>query len=112
MKIYISGRITGRPLKEVRQEFRAAEIKIRRFGLSPVNPMQNGLPPEADWAEHMGRDIAMMLRCDAIYMLPQWQQSTGATIEYLIARQLRKRIFLAETFEANARFEKPQKRRV
>ena len=50
MKVYISGRISGRPLEEARREFRAAEVKIRRFGLRPVSPMQNGLAPAADWA--------------------------------------------------------------
>ena len=111
MKVYISGRISGRPLEEARREFRAAEVKIRRFGLRPVSPMQNGLAPAADWAEHMGRDITLLLRCEAIYMLPQWQKSEGATLEHLIARQRRMRIFLAETFEAHARFENTQKRR-
>lgn len=32
MKIYISGRISGRPLAQVREEFEQAEIKLRRFG--------------------------------------------------------------------------------
>ena len=31
-KIYISGKITGLPIEEVIAKFRAAEVKIRRFG--------------------------------------------------------------------------------
>ena len=96
MKTYISGCISGRPLALARQEFEQAEIKLRKFGLSPVSPMDNGLPDDAPWEDHMGRDIAMLLRCQAIYMLPGWQQSEGATLEYLIARQRRMQIFIAE----------------
>lgn len=97
MKIYISGRISGRPLAQVREEFEQAEIKLRRFGFLPINPMNNGLPADAAWEDHMGRDIAMLLRCLAIYMLPGWPRSEGATLEYLIARQRRMRIFTAES---------------
>lgn len=100
MKIYISGKISGLPINEVISTFRSAEAKIRKFSLTPVSPLDNGLPFEAQWSDQMGKDIAMLLRCDAIYMLPGWQDSEGATIEYLIARQRRMRIFLAETFDA------------
>ncbi|WP_418981702.1 DUF4406 domain-containing protein [Alistipes sp.] len=104
-KIYISGKITGLPISEVIAKFRAAEAKIRRFGFCPVSPLENGLPFEAEWPDQMGKDVALLLRCDAIYMLPDWQQSEGAMIEYLIARQRRMRIFLAETFDAHAAVE-------
>ena len=110
MKTYISGRISGRPLAQARREFEQAEIKLRRFGLSPISPMDNGLPDDAPWEDHMGRDIAMLLRCQAIYMLPGWQQSEGATLEYRIARQRRIRIFKAETFEAHAGIENHTKK--
>lgn len=105
MRIYISGKITGLPISEVIAKFRSAEAKIRRFGFCPVSPLDNGLPFEAEWPDQMGKDVALLLRCDAIYMLPDWQQSDGATIEYLIARQRRMRIFLAETFDAHAAVE-------
>lgn len=107
-KIYISGKITGLPIGEVIAKFRGAEAKIRSFGFEPVSPLENGLPFEAEWPDQMGKDIALLLRCDAIYMLPDWQQSEGAMIEYLIARQRRMRIFLAETFEAHASVETPE----
>lgn len=104
-KIYISGKITGLPIGEVIAKFRTAEGKIRRFGFEPISPLDNGLPRDAEWADQMGKDIALLLRSDAIYMLPDWQQSEGAMIEYLVARQRRMRIFLAETFDAHASVE-------
>ena len=104
-KIYISGKITGLPINEVIAKFQATEAKIRRFGFEAVSPLRNGLPLESEWADQMGKDIALLLRADAIYMLPDWQQSEGATLEYLIARQRRMRIFLAETFPAQVQIE-------
>lgn len=101
MKIYISGKISGLPISEVIAKFREAELKIRKFGQMPVSPLNNGLPIEAEWADQMGKDIALLLKSDAIYMLPDWQHSEGATIEYVIARHRGMRIFLAETFETN-----------
>lgn len=38
-------------------------------------------------------------------MIADWRQSEGAMIEYLVARQRRMRIFLAETFDAHASVE-------
>lgn len=105
MKIYISGKISGLPVNEVVAKFQAAERKIRKFGQTPINPLDNGLPIEAEWADQMGKDIAQLLRADAIYMLSDWRQSEGATIEYLIARQRRMRIFLAEPFDAHVALE-------
>lgn len=104
-KIYISGKITGLPIEEVIAKFRAVEVKIRRFGFEPVSPLSNGLPLEAEWADQMGEDIKLLLKSDAIYMMADWQQSEGATLEYLIARQQRMRIFKAETFDAHAAIE-------
>lgn len=109
-KIYISGKITGLPIDEVIAKFHAAEEKIRRFGFEPVSPLRNGLPLDADWIDQMGEDVKLLLKSDAIYMMTGWQQSEGATLEYLIARQRRMRIFLAETFEAHAAIESKTER--
>ena len=101
-KIYISGKISGLPIQEVIARFRAAEDKIRRFGFEPVSPLNNGLPLEAEWADQMGKDVALLLESDAVYMMENWQKSEGATLEYLIAKQRRMRIFKEATFEATA----------
>lgn len=84
-KIYISGKITGLPVQEAIAKFRSAAEKIRRFGFEPVSPFDNGLPLEADWAEHIGKDISLLLRCDAIYLLDDYEKSEGARIELCIA---------------------------
>lgn len=93
-KIYISGKITGLPVQEAIAKFRSAAEKIRRFGFEPVSPFDNGLPLEADWAEHMGKDISLLLRCDAIYLLDDYEKSEGARIELCIALHRRMPVFM------------------
>ncbi|MCM1543676.1 MAG: DUF4406 domain-containing protein [Ruminococcus sp.] len=88
MKIYISGRITGLPLSEVRQRFEDAAIMLEDIGFEAVNPLNNGLEHKASWKEHIVADIRMLLDCDAIYMMDNWMESRGAGIEYDIANRL------------------------
>ena len=95
--IYISGKISGLPIKEVISKFQAACDKLRRFGLEPMNPLNNGLPLDADWADQMGKDISILLRCDAIYLLPDYLESEGAQIELAVARQRQMPIFIDAT---------------
>lgn len=88
MKIYISGKITGLPLSEARQRFADAAELLNAIGFEAVNPLNNGLQESAGWKEHMVADIRMLLDCDAIYMMDNWMQSKGASIEYDIANRL------------------------
>lgn len=93
-KIYISGKITGLPITEVIAKFRDAEALVRSHGFDPVSPLRNGLPFDAEWADHIGQDIALLLRCDAIYLLPDYDESEGARIELCIARHRRMPVFI------------------
>ncbi len=85
MKVYISGKISGLPLGEVREKFAHAERQIEAFGHTPVNPLKNGLPTDAEWEEQMLASIRLLFGSDAIYMLPDWFNSKGARIERNIA---------------------------
>lgn len=100
-KIYISGKISGLPIKEVISKFQTACDKLRRFGLEPMNPLNNGLPLDADWADQMGKDISILLRCDAIYLLPDYSESEGAKIELAVARQRQMPIFIDATTKSD-----------
>lgn len=97
MKIYISGKITGLPFHEVEAKFQGAEELLEELDLVPVNPLKNGLTKEHSWNEHMVKDIEMLLDCDGIMMLDNWDTSKGAKIEYNIAVVTEKSIL----FEAN-----------
>lgn len=88
MKVYISGAISGLPFDEVEKAFNEAEIRLEEQGYVVVNPLDNGLPRESNWDEHMKADIKLLMDCDAIYLLKGYQDSKGAMIEYDLARIL------------------------
>ena len=85
MKIYISGRISGLSLPEVKNRFQEAQDFLEGLGLEVINPTKNGLTESHTWEQHMVRDIELLLECEAIYMFDGWQDSVGASIEYDIA---------------------------
>lgn len=84
-KVYLSGPITSLPLEDARRIFESAEEFIEKLGHTAVNPMKNGLTPESTWEEHMKRDLAMLLECDTICMLPNFRESKGAMLELDVA---------------------------
>ncbi len=87
-KIYISGQISGLTPEEYAPLFHTAEKRLKEQGYDVINPLNNGVAPGEPWQEHMKADIRLLLECDAIYMLPNWELSTGATLERNIAQTL------------------------
>ena len=73
MKIYISGKITGLPLQEVKERFASAQALLEEIGFETVNPLEKGLPESATWKQHMVKDIELLLQCDAIYLMENCQ---------------------------------------
>lgn len=84
-KVYISGAIAHYDMNERKEAFSRAEEKLMTQGYDPVNPFRNGLPDEAHWRAHMRADIALLLACDYIYMLKDWELSKGAKLELDVA---------------------------
>lgn len=93
MKVYVSGKISGESLKDVRFYFEAAKARLMKKGYDVITPFENGLPPSAPYAEHMKADIRMLLGCDAIFMLPGWGYSPGARVEHEVARACGLRVY-------------------
>jgi nucleoside 2-deoxyribosyltransferase len=87
-KIYISGPISGVPFEQAKAAFEDAEMRLEEKGYAPVNPIDNGLPRNSIWEEHMRADLKLMMDCDAIYMLKGFRRSRGAMVEYTIAKEL------------------------
>lgn len=80
IRVYISGPISNMPGNNV-TAFAQAFIDLGKRGHFPVSPLHNGLPSAAPWLDHMKADIAMLLTCDAVCLLPGWEKSKGANIE-------------------------------
>lgn len=103
-RVYISGRISGLPLDEAKKKFQHYEDFIRSIGLTPINPMHNGLPDTASWMQHMHEDIDLVASAGAILFIPDWTKSDGANVEYFVARHLGLEIHtLTQTLEEYAR---------
>ncbi|WP_346236718.1 DUF4406 domain-containing protein [Niabella insulamsoli] len=87
MKAYISGKITGSE-SDAEEKFQDAESKVAAMGLIPVNPMTINHEHDLTWESYMKEDLKALLDCQAIYMLPCWKDSKGATIEHNLALEL------------------------
>lgn len=85
MKVYISGKISGREA-EARKEFAKVSRQLEEIGHDPVNPFDNGLQVDDTWERHLAVDITDLLSCDAICQLEGWEDSRGARLEYEVAR--------------------------
>jgi chromosomal replication initiation ATPase DnaA len=101
MKIYISGKITGFPIQEIKEKFKSAQDLLEYLGFEVVNPLENGLDFNDDWKKHIVRDIANLLTCDSIYMFDNWIDSVGAGIEYDIALRMKMDIWFESTIVRN-----------
>lgn len=93
-KVYISGQISGLPRAQVVESFETVENLLILSGMEVISPVRNGLPAEAPWEDHMIVDIANLMACDSVYLLRNWENSRGARIEYNIAREMGKKIYL------------------
>lgn len=90
--IYIAGKITG--LKDFKEKFEVAEIALKEKGFIPMNPAKLNSGFKQD--EYMHICYAMIDICDSVYMLKNWQDSKGATLEYKYARKNHKDIICEE----------------
>lgn len=83
--LYIAGPMTG--LADFnRPAFRMMADRLRRKGYRVVNPAE--LPGETlnnPWDWYMRRDLAELVKCDGIVLLPGWEQSKGARLEHHVA---------------------------
>lgn len=69
--------------------FVAASATLRKHGLAVTSPHElhqgdTGRP----WSYYLRRDLAAMLDCDTIVLLPGWQNSSGVALELHVARAL------------------------
>ncbi|MDR0755142.1 MAG: DUF4406 domain-containing protein [Prevotellaceae bacterium] len=96
-KVYISGKITGLPRDEVIAKFSTAKEDLKKQGYEVISPVENGLPCNASYESHIILDIVLLIGCDAIYMLSDWEYSEGATLEHNIAEKTGKEIIYQDT---------------
>lgn len=86
MKIYISLPISGHDIRKVREIAEKAKERIKYMGHEPVSPLEVSTDESAPYSEHMGKDIAALLECDAVMFVGYWTDSKGCQLEYQAAR--------------------------
>lgn len=85
LRVYVSGPISGLTVEVARRRFDNAKALLTKSGYDVVTPFDNGLPADAPYPDHMKADIRLLLDCDAIFMLPDWDRSPGACAEHKVA---------------------------
>ncbi|MBB2777341.1 UNVERIFIED_ORG: hypothetical protein HNP28_002664 [Comamonas terrigena] len=89
-RIYVAGPMTG--LQDFNYPaFHDAAARLRKRGWHVENPADNPTPhvdAACSWTAYMRMGVSQLMTCSAIYLLPGWQQSKGASLEYFIAQRL------------------------
>jgi hypothetical protein len=86
-KIYIAGPMTGLPELNF-PAFHAEAARLRAQGVEVINPAEINPDIGADWVDCMRADIAHLVTCQGIHLLPGWEKSRGAMLEHHIASAL------------------------
>ena len=84
---YVAGPMTGIPELNF-PEFHKHTATLRESGFHVENPAEICPDPTAKWEDCMRADIAKLVTCDAILLLPGWEKSRGASLEAHIAQSL------------------------
>jgi hypothetical protein len=86
-RVYISGQMTGIPREEYLARFAKAEELLKQEGYAVVNPARL-LPSRWPWLYKMlGYNLTLLYdlwqlsKCDIIYKIPGWKESSGSNIE-------------------------------
>jgi len=98
-RIYIAGPMTGHAGHNF-PAFHAAARRLSEAGWEVVNPADNyGGRTDLPRASYLRADLVLLTQCDAVSMLPGWQESVGARLEYLLASELDMPVLNAETLQ-------------
>lgn len=103
MKLYVAGPMTGYPDLNF-PLFNKTATELRAAGHEVVNPAEINADPHALWADCMKDDIAQLVRCDGVVLLPGWQDSRGA-LENHIAVALGLKVWELQGFVADSQNE-------
>jgi hypothetical protein len=84
--VYVAGPFRGPNAWEIEQNIRRAEtlaLEVWKLGCAAICPHANtrfyqGAAPDEVWLQG---DLAIIKRCDAILLTPDWARSVGATEE-------------------------------
>lgn len=93
-RIYVAGPMSNLPDLNF-PAFHTAAGQLRAAGYEVINPAEINPDPSTPWTACMRADIAQLVTCDAIYLLPGWERSRGAHVEFTLARSLEMEVLFA-----------------
>lgn len=114
--IYISGKYGGKEENKIDMEcairyFREYEGCVDREYISPITAF-SFLYNETEYLEGLDCCLTLLDKCDKIYMLPGWEDSTGACIEFGYAKAAGKDIYFADGLYSREEFKEIKDRYV
>lgn len=93
LNLYLAGPMTGLPDYNFPSFYDAADA-LRDAGHYVMNPAENfGGRTDLDRSEYLKKAYRQVLDCDAIALLPGWEQSAGASTELRIAMDCGKTVY-------------------
>lgn len=100
MKLYVAGPMTGYPDHNL-PEFARVTSELKSVGYDVVNPGERGALDGWSWSDYLRADIPLLLACDAVAVLPGWENSKGARLEVTIAMDLEMPVHLVDWWTWN-----------
>ncbi len=86
-RLYLSGPMSG--IENFNYPaFHAKAAQLREAGFDVVNPAEITTDTTASWEDCLRQDIAELVTCTGIHLLPGWENSKGAKLELYIATAL------------------------
>ena len=112
-KIYIAGRVSGLKPEVYEKQFATVKAELEKAGHEVINPLTD-IPHEdtTNWGLTIMECLPYVAQCDCIALLPGWQRSNGAQIEYHFACGLKLQILeVRPVGKPNSRQKRKSKKR-
>lgn len=91
MKIFLIGRL--RQFEETKKRFQPWADDLRKFGHEVINPLEI-LTGDKNWFGLTRECIKLLMECNAIFLLDDWNTSSVGKLSFEIAMKLRYDIFM------------------
>lgn len=92
-RVYIAGKVTGMLPKRCLIKFLQSAKFLRGYGFLPVNPIEVVNDFSMPWDQAMRLCLRELTKVDAVFLQPDWKDSTGAKHEAAVAHKINIPVF-------------------